>query len=351
MSNLFAEQVPEPDASISPPTEAPAIIVPASMPVPAVPRRAAPPRRKTPKATASEAQHTPEAPIAPQAVTPAVEGEAGTDVPVKVEKEPPMESPKFEKDVGTASTHEEKVERAPIAKEEETAVAIEKLGAEVTPPPLAEKIMDEDEERSPHDEAPPAIKPPAAEIPVESKPLKADTPESPLVTGTEQEDDERSEYSEDDGLPTEKSTMQQIEQTSSKTVQPTSEPEEEEENEEARQQRVAEKLAKMGGVNPFTFPLQSLQKTPSEDLPSPPTSPPQPTRSASRPLPERNPSLGPTTAFQLPPIPTSSLFDEPVTSDFSQDFSTPPRSDQRPTQVPESQFEGATKIASDDGKY
>ncbi|KAF5360638.1 hypothetical protein D9756_005132 [Leucocoprinus leucothites] len=63
--------------------------------------------------------------------------------------------------------------------------------------------------------------------------------------------------------------------------------EETEEDEEARKSRVAEKLAKMGGINPFALPpvrRPSVGSTASaEGVVSPPTSPPIPTRKSTLP--------------------------------------------------------------------
>jgi len=176
---------------------------PSSMPVPAVPRRAAPPRKKVSKSPA----------------------------PPPIEQEEVAEQKEQEVTLPTAEALELQQPAAVTGEETLTEILAE--------PPVVEHVVKTPETAFDHPVAP-------------SQP--------PIVE--HQEDPASSEPSLPPQLPVHVQASSEVEM---EVLKPTREveadqAEEEEEEEEARRKRVAEKLAKMGGVNPFALATSRPQR-------------------------------------------------------------------------------------------
>ncbi len=200
------------------------------MPVPVMPKRAAPPRRKPARAV----------PAPPPEDAPQV-------VPDELEAPPPQPA-EPEKDEDTKV-----VEPSPEPSPEVTAEEPESESKEPVHPPSAQELTPEtsDDVHEPtadEDEDP-------LEAEVDTAVHKADSPD------VEEEPPVSSAVSTPVHLPAEVHTEPTHEE------QPE---EEEEEDEEARRKRVAEKLAKMGGINPFALPQLPRRTSSSDDHPRTP---------------------------------------------------------------------------------
>ncbi|KZT19984.1 hypothetical protein NEOLEDRAFT_1141294 [Neolentinus lepideus HHB14362 ss-1] len=216
---------------------------PSSMPVPTGPKRAAPPRRKAAKSPSPAAQQILDEPIkecpsdTPVLETPAPEVEAKSEVPAELQKaveEIPVEASVPEP--GAVSTHED---YAP--NEDLSALGALHADAEIEDLP---KQVEEAEEA-------------AAEKHIEDLHVKQSSADTEVPVADE---------------PVETHAEPEAEAA----VPEQEEQQEAEEDEDVRRKRVAERLAKMGGINPLAAP--------------PPLSP-----SADRQEPVRKQSLGVTT--------------------------------------------------------
>ncbi|TFK34773.1 hypothetical protein BDQ12DRAFT_338071 [Crucibulum laeve] len=192
---------------------------PSTMPVPAVPRRTAPPRRKAkspaPPTTAEEEVN--EESVAATEVPPPTAESKETGIE---DAEAPVKSEELEVVVPEAAPA---VEAAPISLEEPKDEVEEEVAS---PEPTKHKSEVQDKEST-------------EVIAASTEPVK----EAELVAAVEQTVAEVAEETEEEG-------------------------------DEVRRKRVAEKLAKMGGINPFAAPRPPQRKPSTSSEDSPPTSPP-----------------------------------------------------------------------------
>ncbi|KAF8625936.1 hypothetical protein AX17_006662 [Amanita inopinata Kibby_2008] len=221
---------PAPEAVVTSESPIQTSRIPASMPVPAVPRRAGPPRRKVPKPPV-EAEETPEE--APTEVEPS---EAGllesTESLTKEETAADLEAEQvqiYEAEVpapvliDTVSVKAEEVQPR-LEEEIETlkkSGAIEDPDAEPEPEHAPVMVKEEEEEPVLHEE--------------------------PMATG-------EAEVKEEE-------VQEEQEEVQDKPGQE----EEQVENAETRRKKIAERLAKMGGINPFAPQSQLPKRTLSRD--------------------------------------------------------------------------------------
>ncbi|KAG6902629.1 hypothetical protein C0995_014235 [Termitomyces sp. Mi166 len=260
---------------------------PLSMPVPSAPRRAAPPRRKAPK--------TPEAPpaVSEQIVNISENAPAvGLDAAPALSESATMEH--------AGDVHEEIDEVSEVASEPEPLVSVVAQRAEDIPPvimkDLAVKADEPDEPSGDVDASKDAIETPTNEPATEAlEPFRVD---HLLEHPAKPADEDVAEVDDDEQEPAEKHMSLRNDNADEETVtnverqehvkeehaeaQPIAEAKEEEtvsqtadeaeEDEEvARRKRIAEKLAKMGGVNPFALPPQRQASGSSEDAQTSPT--------------------------------------------------------------------------------
>jgi hypothetical protein len=251
------------------------------MPVPSVPRRAGPPRKKPSKPAAPP-------PEVPEEETP-ITGVAG------VEKEvppPAVDEPKGEPAVESFETPRDDLLKAEIEQEIEIPSADQSLAVPVpslSPPTIAE-------EATPISTSP-VITPPSSILVAEPSSIRSPPP-TPLATAEEKEseqfelEDDEDFGADDDSdiaealatppIPVLLSPSRETPAAVAKhekeptPVSPPSTSEEDitdEAEEEERKKRVAERLAKMGGINPFAIspPLQA--KPQPETSRSPPQVP------------------------------------------------------------------------------
>lgn len=248
---------------------------PSSMPVPAVPRRAGPPRRKPAK--------TPGPPVPD--IDEATEG--GVLPPSLEESEKKSE----EVDEIVKPSTDEVVAPAPVEEVKED----NEDQAHIAPHVLA----DEGEETQVHAEPTQHV----AEEYLVAENSQHTTIEPEVHTVAHEEPEAH--------LVAEEPEVQAVEETIAQVDKET-----QEEDGESRQKRIAEKLARMGGVNPFALPVQrtvssdqedqeedgsqsipaplrspSLQRSPSIPVPRRTPSIPVPQRAPSIPVPQRSPSI------------------------------------------------------------
>lgn len=234
------------------------------MPVPTVPRRAGPPRKKPVKSS----------PEVPEASEERVEEVIATPPAVDGLEHKAVE--KAEETAILASGHEDKDHRAEIHDEPQPIDSdIQHLAAETKPA----SSSDESKEQGPMYDArsPPATFEASNELKQEDEhePIDLDHPYQPDgidtipkdQTDDDNDPDEHSNYDENSIDQEDDDHHVDAEPQPSSTVGVTDTEEEEEDvaEEEARRKRVAERLAKMGGINPFAAPLLSPPLPPSEE--------------------------------------------------------------------------------------
>ncbi|KAF8963016.1 hypothetical protein BDZ97DRAFT_1065786 [Flammula alnicola] len=263
---------------------------PSSMPVPVVPRRAGPPRKKPVK------------PAAPPPEVPEEQAEETTPAPVTAEEaEKPVEEPVREPEpaiprheVAESPEHEEsKAEIREEAPQPPVIPALPEVHHEVTPEPVAEvaEISGKEDLESATPSQVKSVESPGEETPVPPEtsgfisppPSLAQTNEDDLDDEYDDEDDEDSKMAESFIAPSippppraAPAEIAKPEETHVQSEISAPAPDVEEEDteaaeEEARKKRVAERLAKMGGINPFAPPPQV--KPSSEFAHSPPPAP------------------------------------------------------------------------------
>ncbi|RXW25393.1 hypothetical protein EST38_g482 [Candolleomyces aberdarensis] len=214
---------------------------PSSMPVPAVPRRAAPPRRK------------PQKPTAPPPPVPEAEGE----------KEPSATSHESLPSHDIAATElAEKIEQVQVT--------------EVTTPGSPPAISGKDETTA---EAPSAVSEAPAIREVPKEPLSESDVKDPIALGKAEPAVEQQHDEDEPEAPGE--------------AEPEPEPEL---DEEARRRQVAERIAKMGGINPFAAQLPPRRQSsrieePAEQSEEP--APPKEEQPVVASSPEQSSSLSP----------------------------------------------------------
>ncbi|KAG5350921.1 hypothetical protein E4T56_gene18266 [Termitomyces sp. T112] len=263
---------------------------PISMPVPSAPRRAAPPRRKAPKTP-----ETPHSNLSKQVVS-------GLDgVPVlgaqDIDTAPAINESTMKEHAGDVQEELDEIDK--VAIEQEHSASVVTQGAEDMPPIIARDLIVKIEANDV--ESNDAIKTPVEETTsevVEPSQVVA-FPQSPEHPAKRADEEDVVEVLDDDGRePTDKKlpprnnnaneeTQSHVEKEhdeeqedagerhveSQPMIEKEGEPvvqtegEVEEDEEVARRKRIAEKLAKMGGVNPFSFP----QHQTSEDIETSPT--------------------------------------------------------------------------------
>ncbi|TFK24955.1 hypothetical protein FA15DRAFT_669013 [Coprinopsis marcescibilis] len=219
---------------------------PPSMPVPAAPRRAAPPRRKVPTKPAPEP--------APQLEQPT---ESATVPEASVQIAEPATAD------ASASKPEEPVSSAPSVKSLQPG---ESLDVDLT---VVESEV-EQESNIVSDEVVPVVKAVAESEAEMSSEVFLDK-EDPPFPADNAKVDFKEEHQAEVSAEVSKPISSSIDEVSEQVV-------EEEEEEESRRKRVAERLARMGGVNPFALPsLPRRQSSTSSSPPLPKSPPPVPT--------------------------------------------------------------------------
>ena len=282
---------------------------PHSMPVPTVPRRAGPPRKKPVKPPPV----VPEAPVDEATAAPSVISTADDHKAVETGEEVVLAPEHKEPELKTIDDHRAEIHNEPQSIDSDVQPA-EELVAESKPASSGES-----KEQGPvHD----IQSPPPDELKQEHKHGQPDHPDQPNDVDTIREDlaeedeileaDEHSDYGEN--LSVEHHEDQNLQRDDDHHV--AAEPQqnsaigatgtdEDAEEEEARRKRVAERLAKMGGINPFAQPpsrLPSSEETGHEDSSvvsshaspesvAPSMSPDKPMRKASSPSHEVAPPL------------------------------------------------------------
>ncbi|KAF8074002.1 hypothetical protein FPV67DRAFT_778971 [Lyophyllum atratum] len=250
---------------LTPEVEAQPRTPPTSMPLPSAPRRAAPPRRKAVKSPEIPAPTVLSEPLAESPAAAAVldSSEALDTSAVLVESAKKASEGDLEKEVGEVD--KEEVEPRAIVTSLDGASALhvvdfakERSGVDeasdddnAADEEAATQFVDKTPVETPAEEEPNTVvaSPPSLEIrdDAESDELEEKQVEAEELEGSVEED-----------LPSD------IEETEQPVAEVVDEPEEDEEA--ARRQRIAEKLAKMGGVNPFAPPPQRKPSSSSEDM-------------------------------------------------------------------------------------
>ncbi|KAG6813006.1 hypothetical protein H0H92_014743 [Tricholoma furcatifolium] len=234
-----------------------------SMPVPTAPRRAAPPRRKTPKAPEVPApepavimEHIVSSPEPDNAAAAAsnldaiaAEEDKPTE-PVAIDHEvPPVivrdfaKEPVSETSLGADDTKEQEDSGSPVP--------VEESGTGV--PVGDEEVFETADEEQEH-----AVKATPAQV----------QPEPSVQESAPGEEEERIEEQSQHVQAEEhvEESLQETEEEAAAVQSPPADELDEEDEEAARRQRIAEKLAKMGGVNPFALPPQRKASGSSEDV-------------------------------------------------------------------------------------
>lgn len=281
----------DPSASLSPdaiPSSASTPKTP-SMPAPAMPKRAGPPRKKAAKSPSPvPPPQVLDASIveSPEAV-PVLGAEAGSIKAVEAEKESKeiedagSREPELKKEEAEAlieGKHEEDTEAKPSSGSVEEAKPDEVIKSE---PLKADEVLEEATKEEDKEPSPPARR--QTEDDYEEPKRVASVPE------VEGKDDSHPIVTE----PEEAATHEGDE----KPAEPA--PEAEDDDEEARRKRIAERVAKMGGFNPFSGPPPV--RRPSGQSSTEVTSPVEKESSDSVPPPERRASLRKESSDSYPP--------------------------------------------------
>ncbi|KAI0314152.1 hypothetical protein OF83DRAFT_470144 [Amylostereum chailletii] len=215
---------------------------PTSMPIPAAPKRAGPPRRKT----------------ATKSPSPALPSEEPVSTPPAPAPEPVLSEDAIHKSPEPVDTTESSVSEAQLAKEEgamsgdtekEIGGVIQSADEvkEDAPEPIKERPLSSSSDLRP-------------ESPVTSPDIKPAEPiiESAVPSVTRLPDPEPATH------------IDEPEEAAVEREEPAPVIQEEEEDEETRRKRIAERVAKMGGFNPFTAPPPpEATSTEPEEIESP----------------------------------------------------------------------------------
>lgn len=310
------------------------------MPVPAGPRRAAPPRKKA----AAKAPPPAPAPIVP-------DEEVKESLPIKATSDPE-----------TAAEPERATSTVVAVEVKETE---EKVVEEVNATPSQEEMVDSQVEKSP--ESPAKIpgeiisEEPSSKEQESTKAFEFDVPSVDPVPPSHAPDileDVSTKRTEVEAEPERKpsldspSSLPTADSSEKLSQEPAEVPQEldEEAEEAARRKRVAEKLAKMGGINPFAPPppvqRQSSSDVLSDETPSPAVTPAGPSVDSERESVEpvaRKSSVDSTTAAPSSPLLSRDAIEKPSS------VQPPSRKDSVESTRPGSI--SVSRKSSQDGKY
>ncbi|PPR07757.1 hypothetical protein CVT24_003707 [Panaeolus cyanescens] len=266
-------------------TEPQAPRVPTSMPVPSVPRRAGPPRKKPAKPSAPPPE-VPEEPMVVDTDNQAAELKADIEAPEIVQEAKEPEEPAKEAEESKASPEriEEKRPTSPEEKSPEVEGGID----------AAKGVSDEVEaDRTSAEENEHITSPVPASKPVQQE-VDQDQPISEEEGGITAE--QTADVLSPPPIPIEE-TVKDVADVEVEEKRGEETVEEKEDDEEIRKRNIAERLAKMGGVNPFGPP--PVRSPPLVKSP-PPTSPPLAATTSDLP---GSPPVIPAAAVPLPTSP------------------------------------------------
>ncbi|KZV60766.1 hypothetical protein PENSPDRAFT_619792 [Peniophora sp. CONT] len=254
------------------PAEAPTSPPPA-MPIPAAPRRAAPPRRKTP-AKSTPATTTPSLDVVPPtpgqsvdvhapspgAATGMPEADEGTRSVAEALADKVRSDDEFREAVPTPASEVKEVVEPP---KEHHVELDEEVAKETEPEPTPVPVTETRPEPTRKGSVDVAAGVPVPETPAVEKEAPASIPEHEVPTQRRRSDasDARPESPElaDETLGDDEAKEEEVPE-----VKREEEPVEEE-DEGARKKRIAEKVAKMGGFNPFSAPPAPQRKQTMEE--------------------------------------------------------------------------------------